>query len=133
MIQHTMYHLDPNPSRWGDDATDADAAILNRALAAAIEARYRDDNVIVAIDSRTNWPSDHELARDIYEWVNRTYVNIIDEHACVYCGRIVERIDAVPVDDDEAWANLVPEHDPDCEWALTRAHQRDGSPDREQE
>src|SRR3989304_3565054 len=85
-----MYHPAPNPSRWGDAATDADAAILNRALAAAIEARYRDDNVIVAIDSRTNWRSDDELARGLYEWVNRTYVNIIDEHAWLHYGRIVE-------------------------------------------
>jgi hypothetical protein len=28
-------------------------------------------------------------------------------------------------DDDEAWGELAAEHDDDCEWIATRAHQRD--------
>ena len=45
------------------------------------------------------------------------------EHECIYCGYECDATDEAPdTDDDEAWASLAAEHDPDCEWVRTRAH-----------
>jgi hypothetical protein len=45
---------------------------------------------------------------------------------CIYCNREVEESETVPgPHDDEAWRKLAAQHNPACEWALTRAHTRD--------
>jgi hypothetical protein len=41
---------------------------------------------------------------------------------CIYCGRDVIHLDPADIDDEEGWAIRAPEHEPDCEWILTRAH-----------
>jgi excisionase family DNA binding protein len=62
----------------------------------------------------------------------------MDDHQhCIYCDRDVPIINQdtrhmgepceviPPEDDDEGWAALAEHHDPKCEWAVTRAHQRE--------
>jgi len=44
---------------------------------------------------------------------------------CHYCRRELTADQDAPVPavgDDEAWEDLAEEHDEDCEWILTRAH-----------
>jgi hypothetical protein len=41
---------------------------------------------------------------------------------CIYCYNLTTEGDAPTVDDDEMWDAIAPEHDPDCEWVVTRAH-----------
>lgn len=43
---------------------------------------------------------------------------------CAYCGAIVLNAGEYvpPVDDDKAWDDLEGQHEPDCEWVITRAH-----------
>lgn len=45
--------------------------------------------------------------------------------ACAYCTSTVltDQDNPVPaVDDDDAWAGLIGDHDDDCPWIATRAH-----------
>ena len=47
---------------------------------------------------------------------------------CIYCYNIVSEDGEVPaVDDDEMWDAIAPEHDPECEWVVTRAHRTEVS------
>lgn len=46
-----------------------------------------------------------------------------EEVECAYCGRTHTPPSAVPaLDDDEAWADMAPDHADYCEWIATRAH-----------
>ena len=42
---------------------------------------------------------------------------------CLYCYNPVGTLDVPASWDDEMWEALAEEHDPDCEWIATRAHQ----------
>ena len=45
---------------------------------------------------------------------------------CLYCGRDIEIPESVPdPHDHDAWTQLATKHATDCEWIVTRAHQRD--------
>ena len=49
---------------------------------------------------------------------------------CLYCGKNLRVTDdqTVPgVDDDDSWEDLAKDHETDCEWIATRAHQREGN------
>ena len=48
---------------------------------------------------------------------------------CAYCCREMpddydEDEQVPPVADDQAWGELAELHEPDCEWAQTRAHRQ---------
>lgn len=47
-----------------------------------------------------------------------------DKVDCIYCSAFECSNDVPDVDDEEQWDALADEHDDDCEWVLTRAHQR---------
>lgn len=42
---------------------------------------------------------------------------------CIYCDNLVYNETAPHYDEDEKWNDLALEHEEDCEWILTRAHQ----------
>lgn len=51
----------------------------------------------------------------------------IQPHTCVYCGVALEvnKVYFVPHEwDDQAWNAIAPDHAEDCEWVMTRAHNR---------
>lgn len=57
-------------------------------------------------------------------------VTLYDPDICLYCGKWLPWAGVNPpsvpaADDDDAWADLAPEHAQDCEWVATRAHQLD--------
>jgi hypothetical protein len=73
-----------------------------------------------------------ELARraaqagtNMSEYVRRQVLAEPATTECIYCGRTVSGTGEEPtpaVADDDAWAALAPQHEPDCEWITTRAH-----------
>ena len=45
------------------------------------------------------------------------------ENECIYCFNLVTEVEPVPaVAECTMWEAMAPEHDPDCEWIVTRAH-----------
>jgi hypothetical protein len=68
------------------------------------------------------------------KWLARTYeytdTELVADYTdqareeCAYCGADVLCEEPPPEDDEAAWARIAQEHDPDCEWVLTRAHRR---------
>lgn len=51
----------------------------------------------------------------------------VPDVVCAYCGRSIpaEDEELVPaVDDDDEWQRLAVDHDPDCEWIVSRSFRR---------
>lgn len=43
--------------------------------------------------------------------------------ACIYCERVQADVTIVPAASDaDGWAEMAPQHEDDCEWLATRAH-----------
>jgi len=52
------------------------------------------------------------------------------ENECIYCFNLVTEVEPVPaVAECTMWEAMAPEHDPDCEWIVTRAHRYFGDAD----
>lgn len=52
------------------------------------------------------------------------------EEECPYCYSLVTPVETPATTDDRMWFLMGAEHDPDCEWILTRAHSWDPSDPR---
>lgn len=96
----TIEHLGPN-------ATEEDLRAYNEAVERVMMSREFD--------------RDREAAEQ-YVWNNGRIQ--FEADTCLYCGRAVFDRTIVPdIGDTEAWSALSLEHDDDCEWIVTRAHQ----------
>lgn len=85
---------------------------------AGIRATVNADGAI-ALDPRDIDADGEHLAGDLdgYSVEEDTSVE------CAYCGRTHTPPTAVPaLDDDDAWADMAPDHADYCEWIRTRAH-----------
>lgn len=72
---HGTVHLDPDPSAWGDGATEEQAARWNEELAARVEAAF--PNVTVRIGAgRWTFVGD-DLEGDVRDFVNDEFVRVI--------------------------------------------------------
>jgi hypothetical protein len=52
---------------------------------------------------------------------------------CIYCYNLTTEGDVPAVDDSEMWDLIAQEHDPECEWVVTRAHRMPETSNRNSE
>ena len=74
-----------------------------------------------SLDVAAQW----DAIRAAYEAAAEEYLesDVDDQVECAYCGRSHVPPSAVPaLDDDDAWADMAPDHADYCEWIATRAH-----------
>jgi len=92
----------------GKDATERDLSEYKAAVERIMESREFDRDEEGAIE---------------YVWHNGSIQ--FNAATCLYCQRAVFDQTIIPAaDDDQLWGDLSLEHDDDCEWISTRAHNR---------
>lgn len=117
-----------------DAAAQAVADVFNTRWLDQVWAAFEDTGAVVTVERRDTVFVDAEVG-DTDEAIDRIHrladalweSDIWDAVSpCVYCTSYVCHADNEPVpalDDDEEWERMAADHDADCEWIATRAHQ----------
>ena len=105
MAQST--YLTMTAEHLGQDATETDLRAFKDACERVMQSRDHD--------------RDAESSTD-FVWNDGRI--LFEADTCVYCERVVRDRTIVPnTYDAQEWHNLSLDHDEDCEWIVTRAHQ----------